>query len=224
MNPDPELPRRTPVVSERLPTPKPRFNAGAFFAHKDRLARLCIAVALAALLVASLALALAISNARQPVQFVVLDPTGNCIVAPGAAFHQAKELHVQQAMLATTALLLRNPRDFDQPELLQALFSRSAQTQATALKAVEAGEFTARQVRQKPEISRIEAIATRQAEVQIQVTGQLVRNGMLHDAPFTELMRFTLRLVLTPNPDLLRNRHQPTVVTQFSLKYEPPPS
>jgi len=224
MNPDPELPRLTPVVSERLVTPKPRFNAGAFFAHKDRLARLCMAVAFAALAVAALALALAIPNARRPVQYVIIDPTGTCILVNGATFHEAKELHLQQAMLATTALLLRNPRDFDQPEILQALFSRSAQSQAAALKTAEGAEFAARQVRQKPEISRIEAIATRQAEVQIQVTGQLVRTGMVHDAPFTELVHFTLRLVLVPNPDLLRNRRQPTVVTQFSLKYESPAS
>ena len=74
-NPDLEQPRRTPVVSERLPVSKPRFDAGAFFAHKDRLARLCIAVALAALAVAGLALFLAIANARQPVVYVLIDPT-----------------------------------------------------------------------------------------------------------------------------------------------------
>jgi hypothetical protein len=44
----------------------------------------------------------------------------------------------------------------------------------------------------------------------------------VRDAPFTELQRFTLRLLLVPNPDLLRNRRQPAIVTQFGLKYEPP--
>ena len=219
--PDPDILRRIPVFSERLPTPKGGFNAGAFFAHKDRLALWCIATALAALLVSGLSLTLAISSSRQPVQFVVLDPIGNCLVAPGMPFHEAKELHLQQAMMATTALLLRNPRDFDLPELLQSLFSRKALTQAAAIRTAEAAEFTARQIRQVPEISKIEAISTRQAEVQIQVTGQLVRTGMVGDAPFTELVRFTLRLVLSPNPDLLRKRGQPTLVTQFSLKYEP---
>ncbi len=128
------------------------------------------------------------------------------------------------AMLATTALLMRNPKDFDQPELVQAFFSRPAQAQATALKTAEAAEFQARQVRQKPEIARIEAITTRQEEVQIQVTGQLIRSGMVQDAPFTEVVQFTLKLVLTPNPDLLRKARQPTLVTQFSLHYEPPRS
>ena len=222
--PDAELLRRIPVFSERLPTPKGGFNAGAFFAHKDRLALWCIATALAALLVSGLSLTLAISSSRQPVQFVVLDPIGNCLVAPGMPFHEAKELHLQQAMMATTALLLRNPRDFDLPELLQSLFSRKALIQAAAIRTSEAGEFAARQIRQVPEVTKIEAISTRQAEVQIQVTGQLVRTGMVAEAPFTELVRFTLRLVLTPNPDLLRNRRQPSTITQFSLKYETPTS
>jgi hypothetical protein len=223
MNPHPESARRTPVQSERLPLPKPAFQAGAFFAHKDRLARLNSAVALAALVVAGLALVQTLTQARRPVQFVVLDPNGNCLVTLGAPFHEARELHVQQATLATLALLLRNPRDFDLPELQQSLFARSALAQAAALKMADAAEFAARQIRQKPEISRIEAIATRQQEIQIQVSGQLVRTGIVEAAPFTEFVRFTLRLVLTPNPDLLRNRRQPTVVTQFSLKYEPPP-
>lgn len=224
MNAPDETPRCTPVTHDRLPPVKPGFNAGAFFAHKDRLARLCSTVTLMAVIVAGLALAFAIPNARQRVLFVVLDPAGNCIVAPGVAFHQARELHVQQAMLATTALLLRNPKDFDQPELVQAIFSRPAQAQALALKTAEASEFQARQVRQKPEIARIEAITTRQEEVQVQVTGQLIRNGVVEDAPFTDVVRFTLKLVLVPNPDLLRNARQPTVVTDFALHYEAPRS
>ena len=219
-----ETQRRTPVFSERLDSPHSTFSPAAFLAGKDRLTRLSLWVALAALVVAAVTTVAAWSNARQKVLFVVLDPNGNVIVSPGAPFAEAKELHVQQALLAATALLLRNPKDFDQPEILQALFARSALAQASALKASDAGEFQERQIQQKPRITRIDAIHTRQEEVQVMVTGQLARWGVVQQAPFTEVVPFTLRLVLKPNPDLLRNRRQPTQVTQFTLRYETPHS
>ena len=198
------------------------FNAGAFFANKDRLTRLSLLIALVSLVIAGLSVSLALSNARQKVYFAMFDPAGNGCFGPGAIFVEAKELHVQQAMLATTALLLRNPKDFDQPEILQALFSRNALAGASALKSAEAQEFTNRQIQQKPEIYRIDAITTRQQEIQIQVEGKVVRFGSVQQAPFVETMPFTLRLLLKPNPDLLRNKRQPTIVTHFSISYETP--
>jgi hypothetical protein len=219
-----EKPRTTPTSAERLPTPPHRFDAAAFLAGKDRFARAALFVAALALLTAALAIGLAISRGRQPVLFVVLDPNGNVLVAPGATFAEAKELHVQQALLAATALLLRNPKDFDQPEILQAILSSGALAQAKALKAAEAQEFEDRQMQQKPLISRIEAIDTRQQEVQVQATGQLARWGVVQQASFSDSVPFNLRLVLRPNPDLLRNRRQPTVVSQFTLRYEKPGS
>ena len=200
--------------------PPRRFDPAAFLAGKDRLARQALLVAALALMIGVLAICLAFSRGRQPTLFVVLDPNGTVIPTPGVIFAEAKELHVQQSLLAATALLLRNPKDFDQPEMLQALFAPAALAQARALKTSEAGEFEARQMQQKPQITRIEALATRQAEVQVQVTGQLARWGLVQQAPFSDAVPFTLRLVLKPNPDLLRNRRQPVTVTQFALIYE----
>jgi hypothetical protein len=214
--------RLTPVVDERLTAESPRINFPAFFAHKDRLARLALAVAVAALLVTALALLSATASARRGVRFVVLDPAGNWILAPGATFAEAKELHVQQALLATTALLLRNPQDFDQPEILQALFGRVALSLAVQLKGAEGREFLERQIHQKPQVARITAVETREDQVQLRVTGELARSGVFEQAPFTEVIPFTLRLTLRPNPDLLRNRRQPTLVTDFALLYEHP--
>ncbi len=54
------------------------------------------------------------------------------------------------------------------------------------------------------------------------VTGQLARWGLVEQAAFSDAVPFSLRLVLQPNPDLLRNRRQPVVVTKFTLHYEKP--
>ncbi len=214
-----EEPRLTPVVNEPLPPARTGFNFAEFFARKDRLARLALAVTLAALLATSLALLLASGQARRGVRFVVLDPAGNWTLAPGATFGEASDLHVQQALLATTALFLRNPEDFDQPEVLQSLFARDALAQAMQLKGIEAEEFQERRLHQKPQVARINAIETRDDRAHVEVTGELLRTGVYEEAAFTEVIHFTLRLVFRPNPDLLGNRRQPTVVTEFELAY-----
>mgnify|MGYP000895714458 CR=1 FL=1 len=211
--------RITAVVNERVPPERTRLNFAELFAHKDRLARLSMAVALSALLVASLAVFHATNQARRGVRFVVLDPAGNWTLAPAATFADAHDVQVQQALLATTALLLRNPDDFDQAEVLQALFARNALSQAIQLKGIEASEFQERRLHQKPQVARINAIETRDDRAQIEVTGQLIRTGLYEQTPFTEVIPFRLRLVFRPNPDPLRMRRQPVLVTEFDLAY-----
>jgi hypothetical protein len=212
--------RRTTVIPERLPSPPPSWDAARFFANKDRLARLCAAVALVSMAVALGALGIAISMAARPVQYVVLDPAGNAIVAPGAPFEDATQLHVQQALQATVALLNRHPSGFDQPEWLRALFATPALAQADELKAAEAAEFQERQMEQKAHVTRVDAIGTRQGGVQVRVTGQLARWGRIAEVPFVDSLPFMLSMSLRPNPDLLTNRRQPTMVTHFELSYE----
>ncbi|MCP5523230.1 MAG: hypothetical protein H7A46_16975 [Verrucomicrobiales bacterium] len=219
-----ETPRTTPTVNERIAARGRPFSWGAFFAHKDRLARLAMAVALLALLITALALMLTMSQARRGVRFVVLDPAGNWVLAPGNTFAAAKELHVQQSLLAANALLLRNPDGYDQPEVLDAMFGRQAIAQALQLKNLEAAEFHDRHIQQKPQVHRINAIETRDDRVQIEVTGQLLRTGLYRNSPFTEVLPFRLRLTFRPNPDLLKSRRQPTIVTEFTLAYDNPSS
>jgi hypothetical protein len=218
-----ETERKTAVDRERLPLPRAGFEPARFFASKDRLSRLCACVALGATLVALFALGLVQSLSGRPVQFVILDPNGNTIIAPGKRFEDATELHVQQALQATVALLNRHAKDFDQPEVLRAHFSQHALAQANELKAAEAREFEERQIEQKCHITRVDAIGTRQGEVKVRVAGELARWGFVQGAPFSDSVPFTLLLVLQHNTDLLSNRRQPTLVNQFTLTYETSP-
>ncbi|MGE3312775.1 MAG: hypothetical protein AB7O66_22625 [Limisphaerales bacterium] len=218
-----ETERKTLVQPERLPSPKAGLDPARFFANKDRLSRLCIGIALANTIVTLSLLGLVQASSQRAVQFVVLDPNGNTIIAPGAPFQEATELHLQQALQATSALLNRHPKDFDQPEVLKALFSRVAFAQANQLKTAEAGEFEERQIEQKCHVTRVDAIGTRQGEVQVQVTGELARWGRIQGVPFVDSVPFILRLDLQFNADLLSNRRQPTLVKHFTLTYEASP-
>jgi hypothetical protein len=59
-----------------------------------------------------------------------LDPSQTDYVSPLLQFSEAKELHIQPAELATMAFLERNPKDFDNADLLKLMFLKPALAKA----------------------------------------------------------------------------------------------
>jgi len=53
-----------------------------------------------------------VSQFKQRERVVIIDPAGICYLSPLLQFSEAKDLHVQQAELATMAFRERNPKDF----------------------------------------------------------------------------------------------------------------
>jgi hypothetical protein len=149
---------------------------------------------------------------------VIIDPSGTYYLAPLLAFPEAKELHAQQSSLAAIALLQRNPKGFDQPDLLKQMFLKRALEKANVERNSEDAEFKAKQLHQKAEIGRIDVLQTRENFVLTQVSGQLLRNGIFEGTPFTEAVPFKLSLKLQRNPDMAQNGRFPTAVLDF--KYE----
>ena len=143
---------------------------------------------------------------------------GTYYLNPLLQFSEAKDLHVQQAELATMAFLERNPKDFDNADLLKLLFLKPALAKAQDERIKEMVEFRAKQLHQKAEIGRIDILATRDNEVLAAVTGQIIRSGIFQDKAFTEAFSFTLRLRLVRNPNMALNGRFPTAVGDF--KYE----
>lgn len=212
----------SPTPTMTLDSPSPGFTRlTQFLADKDRVSRLALTVAAGSLLVAAAAVGLSYHQSQRPVLFVVLDAEANVIPVAGSPFPEAKELHVKEALLASSALLSRNPHGFDQPEVLEALFSKSALEAARKVNEAEGREFAENQIQQKPQIGHIAAISTHGNQVQVQVTGEVARWGFVQQAPFSDSLPFTLDLVLRFNPDLLRQRHQPLIVDHFTLTYAP---
>jgi len=159
-----------------------------------------------------------ISQFKQRDHVVIIDPAGTYYLSPLLQFSEAKELHIQQAELATMAFLERNPKDFDNPDLLKLLFLKPALGKARDERIQESVEFRAKQLHQKAEIARIDILATRDNEVLTSVTGQIIRSGIFQDKAFTEAFPFTLRLRLIRNPNMALNGRFPTAVGDF--KYE----
>jgi len=210
------------TFSDRVPG-RTKFDPARFFVNKDQFARLSLRVAIVSIACAMICATVLGWALRRPMTFTVLDPSGNVYVVRGSSFADAKSLHVEQALLATTALLARNPKGFDLPEILETIFLKNAQNQALALKSAESLEFQDKHIQQKPQIYKIDALETRPDAVRVLVTGELIRAGVFHDQAIYETIPFSLTLTLRLNQDLLRNRRQPTLVSSFVLKYEKAP-
>lgn len=200
-------------------TPKSRrFDLSRLLMQRDRLPWFWFFFMVAVLLLSAFDRYRIVSQFKQRERVVIVDPSGTYYVSPLLQFQEAKDLHVQQATLATTAFLQRNPKNFDNPDLLRLLFLKPALAKAQDQRTTEAVEFRAKQLHQKAEISRIDILGTRENEVLANVTGQVIRVGVFQDKPFTEALPFTLRLRLVRNPNMAANGRFPTAVGDF--KYE----
>jgi hypothetical protein len=66
------------------------------------------------------------SKFKQRERVVIIAPAGTCYLSPLLQFSEARDLHVQQAELATMAFLERNPKGFANPDLLKLMFLKPA--------------------------------------------------------------------------------------------------
>ncbi len=152
----------------------------------------------------------------RPVLFVTSDGCG----WGGTAVELAAltNLHVRVAEDATLALFNRNPTDFDQPERIPLLFLPEAARQARADCDQESADRRARQLRQKPEITRLEYLEASNQRILFTVQGQLVQAGIFNGQPLVNAVPFQLDLELVPNLNLALRASFPLVVQRF--RYE----
>lgn len=194
------------------------FDPTDLFARRDTLPRFWFLVAVAVSLVAAWDRHELVSRFQARERVVIIDPAGTYYVSPLLQFQEARELHIEQAELATLTFLQRNPAGFDHPDLLKRLFLKAALDKAVESRQREGPEFRAKNLHQKPEIDRIEILGTREEEVLVNVTGQLIRSGVFQDKAFTEGVPFTLRMRLLRNPNLATNGRFPTAVAEFTYE------
>ena len=210
----------TTATNPTVPVRKHRkhFDFTRLLVLRDRLPWFWFAFTVVVLLLSAIDRYHIISQFKQRERVVIIDPAGTYYLNPLLQFSEAKDLHIQQAELATMAFLERNPKDFDNADLLKLLFLKPALAKAQDERIKEMVEFRAKQLHQKAEIGRIDILATRDNEVLAAVTGQIIRSGIFQDKAFTEAFPFTLRLRLIRNPNMALNGRFPTAVGDF--KYE----
>ncbi len=208
----------TPPLKTGMTATRKGFDLTRLLVLRDRLPWFWFAFTVAVLLLSAIDRYHIISQFKQRERVVIIDPAGTYYLSPLLQFEEAKQLHVQQAELATLAFLERSPKDFDNPDFLKLLFLKSAFAKAQDERISEAVEFRAKQLHQKAEIGRIDILATRESEVLAVVTGQVIRSGIFQGKAFSEAFPFTLRLRMLRNPNMALNGRFPTAVGDF--KYE----
>jgi hypothetical protein len=213
-------PRQTTTSNGSLTArvPRKRFDPTQLFAQRDRLPWFWFFVAFAVTVIAAIDRYRLIEHFKQRERVVIIDPSQTYYISPLLQFQEAKDLHVQQAELAAVTFLERNPKDFDHADLLRQMFLKPALQKAQDYHTREAVEFRAKQLHQKPEIARIDILATRENEVLATVSGQVIRTGIFQEKAFNEAFNFKLSLRLIRNPNMAANGRFPTAVGDF--KYE----
>ena len=211
------LRQTTPTTSTAGPARR-AFDPTRLFVQRDRLPWFWFFVAAAVALGSAFERYHLLRQFKQRERVVIIDPAGTYYLSPLLQFQEARDLHAQQAELATVAFVERNPREFDHPDLLKQVFLKPAFNKAQDQRTREAVEFRAKQLHQKAEIGRIDILATRENEVLATVSGQVIRSGIFQEKAFTEAFNFKLSLRLLRNPNMALNGRFPTAVGDF--KYE----
>jgi len=219
MTPNPSESKHTTEVDPPHPLPSRSATSGwspvRLFADHAFAARAWSLVAIGALVLAILQpyLLIKVYHARERV--VILDSAGTFSVSPLLGFEEARALHETMAVWATLALLQRNPKTFDFPDLLQKLYLTEACTKANNDLLANREEFSVKQIHQKPEVFKIEVLATREDQVIVKVVGQLIRVGIFERQSFVESPQFILNLTLVRNPDMATNKRFPLAIWKY---------
>ncbi len=208
----------SPSLKPQASPGRKHFDLTRLLVLRDRLPWFWFAFTVVVLMLSAIDRYHIISQFKQRERVVIIDPAGTYYLSPLLQFQEAKELHIQQAELAAIAFLERNPKDFDNADLLKLLFLKNAFKKAQDERTSESVEFRSKQLHQKAEIGRIDILATRDNEVLAAVTGQIIRSGIFQEKAFTEAFPFTLRLRLVRNPNMALNGRFPTAVGDF--RYE----
>lgn len=215
---EPSTLRQTTTGTVPAGVARKKFDPTQLFAQRHRLPWFWFFVAVAVSVLAAFDRHQIINQFKQRERVVIIDPAQTYYVRPLLQFSEAKDLHAQQAELATVSFLQRNPKDFDHPELLRQMFLKSALGKAQDHRTREAVEFRAKQLHQKPEIGKIDILNTREDEVLVAVYGQVIRTGIFQEKVFNEAFNFKLSLRFIRNPNMAANGRFPTAVGDF--KYE----
>ena len=206
-----------PILSE-IKRPKAAPTVLRLFAEHGWAARVWFVIAVLAVAAAFIQPFFIIAAFRTQERVVILDETGTYHISPLLNFEDATKLQTSQTLLACVALLEKNPNGFDYPELLAKMYLPDALNQAKTLQSQQADELKAKQIHQKVEVFRLDVLQTRNDQVLVEVTGQLIRVGLFNGEPFTEASKFRAQFTLLRNPTLTANGRFPLAVWKFQFE------
>ena len=211
---DPKL-TTIPVRNATDRTSRPPTQMVSRFKDRRFLAFLCLVLIVSNILTPALVAIIL----RRDQLVIVTSESGNMVIAPGLDFSEAEKVHKTCALLATQALLQRNPTGFDMPEMVNNLFFRDGKIKADDEIYSALPNLKKRSMHQKVEISTIKVNSVKKtANIQIyyiQVAGQIIRDGNIGGTRVREVDQFTVLYQMWQNPRLTENGRYPLVVADY---------
>lgn len=178
--------------------------------------KICLAVAIVSPLLSGVITYLSIVAANEPLRGFAIDAADNFIVGPLRDINQTTAFDAI-SRLSTRALLSRNPRGFDDPDLIETLFYQNAKTKADADLKMQLPNLSARAMHQKVEVSQMQSIAAQGRSRSVRIDGQLIRAGSVAGYAVNEAEPFALIVAIAPNPRLGERGQYPYVVFDYKL-------
>jgi hypothetical protein len=151
-------------------------------------------------------------------QFFVMDANSTYYLPAAMDFEDAKTVHAAQTRLAMEAVFNRNPGGPDSPDRLKRILGIELYQKINRRLEDETKAFRAKEIHQKVELGAIQILQVRDDSVLTGVEGQLIRNGVFRNKPFTEVLEVNAQFKFILNPDMRHNGRFPTVAIAFDYQ------
>ena len=148
-------------------------------------------------------------------QFFVMDANSTYYLPASMDFEDAKAVHAAQTRLAMEAVFNRNPGGPDNPDRLKRILGIELYQKTNRRLEEETKAFRKKEIHQKVELGAIQILQVRDDSVLTGVEGQLIRNGVFRNKPFTEVLEVNAQFKFILNPDMRHNGRFPTVAIAF---------
>lgn len=155
----------------------------------------------------------------------VVDPAGTWHFSRLSDFWSAQTVYDEAAKNICLALLSRNPGGPDDPQLWSAIFTEAGRKKAKKLVDDTATYFRDNQIFQSVKCGKIQVVQEPSQDGK-KVTRavawcQILQNGTMNGAAFTEPFTLKVSITLVRNDDFLTNGMFPLVANDFTLERQP---
>jgi hypothetical protein len=152
----------------------------------------------------------------------VVDPAGSWHFSRLADFWSTQTVYDEATKNVCLALLSRNPSGPDDTELWKAIFTEGGRKKANKLLADTTNYFRANQIFQSVKCDKIQIVREPDRDHK-QITRaiawcQIIQNGTMNGAAFTEPFILKVTITLVRNDDFLTNGMFPLVADDFTLE------
>jgi hypothetical protein len=160
--------------------------------------------------------------AKPQMGLAVIDPAGSWHFSRLSDFWMSDTVYDEAAKNVCLALLSRNPAGADDSELWKAIFTEAGRKKANKLLGDTASYFRQSEIFQSVKCGKIQ-IVQEPARDHKQITRaiawcQIIQDGTMNGAAFTEPFMLKVTITLVRNDDFLTNGMFPLVADDFTLE------